>query len=184
MDVGGCFLVGKAARVKLTTHLHPSAEVKNGCRYTSSPPYALTGTTWPLSHTTGWATGDYTESLPYGNPTLIACKPYCSGTEWLPSPTTHVPTNFIPYLSEKYVHAVTLLTCLREVANNRPGHNYSHSGTSWFSSARVNAGHDRLLFNSLSTNHTIILRYWYKVLLTASFNKPQMSYIYIATLSW
>jgi len=45
MDVGGCFLVGKAARIKLPTHFHPSAEEKNGWRYTSSPPYALTATT-------------------------------------------------------------------------------------------------------------------------------------------
>lgn len=45
----------------------------------------------------------------------------------------------------KYVNAVTLLTCLREVTKNRLGHNYSHSGASWFSSAPVNAGHDRLL---------------------------------------
>jgi hypothetical protein len=45
MDVGGCFLVGKAARVKLTIHLHPSVEEKNGWRYTSSPPYALTAIT-------------------------------------------------------------------------------------------------------------------------------------------
>jgi hypothetical protein len=45
MDAGGCFFVGKAARVKLTSHLHPSVEEKNGWCYTSSPPYALTGTT-------------------------------------------------------------------------------------------------------------------------------------------
>ena len=66
-----------------------------------------------------------------------------------------------------------------DVTNNRPGNNYSHSGISWYSSARINAGRDRLLFNSLSTSHTIILRYWYTMLLTASFNKPQTSYIYI-----
>jgi hypothetical protein len=45
MGVDGYFFVGKAARVKLTTHLHPSVDEKNGWRYTSFPPYDLTVTT-------------------------------------------------------------------------------------------------------------------------------------------
>jgi hypothetical protein len=45
MDIDGCFLGVKAARETVTTHLHPSVEDKHGWSYTSSPPYALVGTT-------------------------------------------------------------------------------------------------------------------------------------------